>query len=100
MWIMQSNEWRRFCSFSTVFDGFQSRRKKLELWGLVFSGLWPRYGFSIPMVSYHRFGLFLETHTAPSSLLFKVLRGHLATFWGQEVKDQPRIKLKRASTKF
>ena len=54
MCIMQSNERRRFCSFSTVFDGFQSRRKKLELWGLVFSGLWPRYGFSIPMVSYHR----------------------------------------------
>ena len=38
------------------------------LCGLFFSGLWTWYGFSIPVVSYGRFDLFLETHTAPRSL--------------------------------
>ena len=40
--------------------------------GLVFSSLFPWYGFSIPMVSFNRFGMFLETHTAPTSLLATV----------------------------
>ena len=44
--------------------------KEHELvWGLVFPSLQPWYGFSIPMVFYHRFDMFLETHTAPTSLL-------------------------------
>ena len=36
---------------------------KYTAWFLPAVGLW--YGFSIPVVSYHRFSLFLETHTAP-----------------------------------
>ena len=42
--------------------------KNYEICALVFSSLWPWYGFSIPMVSYQWFGMFLETHTAPTSL--------------------------------
>ena len=67
----QVSKWRRSLSPFLPYFMEYSEGKKLELWGAVFSSLWPWYGFSIPMVSYHRFGMILETHTAPSSLLVK-----------------------------
>ena len=56
-------ELRHFCVKKLV-------RKNGKTCALVFSSLWPWYGFSIPTVSFHRFGMILETHTALTSLLF------------------------------
>ena len=50
----QVNKWRRFLSPFLPYFMEYSEGKKLELWGLVFSSLWPWYGFSIPMVQVFR----------------------------------------------
>ena len=73
--VFVKNFWKRTKALFSV----KKRSKKYEICVLVFSSLWPWYGFSIPMVSYHRFGMFLETHTAPTSLInvFRSLWRHL-----------------------
>ena len=63
LWRISDKNW------SIVFC-WKKRSKNYEICALVFSSLWPWYGFSIPTGSFHRFGMFLETHTAPTSLVF------------------------------
>ena len=59
----------------------EKRPKNYETCALVFSSLWPWYGFSIPVVSFYRFGMILETHTALTSLLHKSIKGPSSLTW-------------------